>query len=385
MLHRPCKNIIVVAGAGISTASGIPDFRTPGTGLYANMKKYNIPYPEAIFDIDFFTCDPQPFYSLAKDLYPGSYQPNYIHYFVRMLHEKGMLLRMYTQNIDGLERMCGIPEDKLVEAHGTFSSASCHLCYAKFPAKEAKKSILSNKIPKCKICQGTVKPDVVFFGEDLPQKFCLYSKDFPKADLLIVMGTSLQITCNDFMDHFNSKVNGIRKQIELETNTNTIADACSPSQSLPTLDSFNAVNHQELVSLINKIKTTTCTLEIKTWMTSNFLMFNSDKTEVTLDYCNAILSGSTNRPISALQLVQNAAARILTKYLKDLHIEYTPSQPLRSQEAGYLVVPKIHKKTAGGRAFSYRAPKLWNDLPANFLALKSRLKTHLFSLCFSST
>ncbi|XP_066561509.1 NAD-dependent protein deacetylase sirtuin-3 [Amia ocellicauda] len=207
MLHRPCKNIIVVAGAGISTASGIPDFRTPGTGLYANMKKYNIPYPEAIFDIDFFTCDPQPFYSLAKDLYPGSYQPNYIHYFVRMLHEKGMLLRMYTQNIDGLERMCGIPEDKLVEAHGTFSSASCHLCYAKFPAKEAKKSILSNKIPKCKICQGTVKPDVVFFGEDLPQKFCLYSKDFPKADLLIVMGTSLQI------EPFSSIIDTVRPSV----------------------------------------------------------------------------------------------------------------------------------------------------------------------------
>uniref|UniRef100_A0A672YGK3 Deacetylase sirtuin-type domain-containing protein n=1 Tax=Sphaeramia orbicularis TaxID=375764 RepID=A0A672YGK3_9TELE len=61
-----CKNVVVVAGAGISTASGIPDFRTPGTGLYANLEKYNIPYPESIFNIDYFSNDPQPFFSLAK-------------------------------------------------------------------------------------------------------------------------------------------------------------------------------------------------------------------------------------------------------------------------------------------------------------------------------
>uniref|UniRef100_A0A3B4XK32 Si:dkey-103i16.6 n=1 Tax=Seriola lalandi dorsalis TaxID=1841481 RepID=A0A3B4XK32_SERLL len=122
-----CKNVVVVAGAGISTASGIPDFRlTPGTGLYANLEKYNIPYPEAIFNIDYFSNDPQPFFSLAKALYPGSHQPNYIHYFIRMLHHKGLLLRMYTQNIDGLEKLCGIPDDKLVEAHGSFATASCH-------------------------------------------------------------------------------------------------------------------------------------------------------------------------------------------------------------------------------------------------------------------
>lgn len=78
--------------------------RTPGTGLYANLEKYSIPYPEAIFNIDYFSNDPQPFFSLAKALYPGSHRPNYIHYFIRTLHLKGLLLRMYTQNIDGLEK-----------------------------------------------------------------------------------------------------------------------------------------------------------------------------------------------------------------------------------------------------------------------------------------
>ncbi|CAH1259101.1 SIRT3 [Branchiostoma lanceolatum] len=104
ILANKCKNVVVMAGAGISTPSGIPDFRSPGTGLYDNLQQYNIPYPEAIFDIDYFHMDSRPFYTLAKELYPGTYRPNYVHYFIRLLHEKGLLLRMYTQNIDGLER-----------------------------------------------------------------------------------------------------------------------------------------------------------------------------------------------------------------------------------------------------------------------------------------
>ncbi|KAL6106938.1 uncharacterized protein ACO6RY_10688 [Pungitius sinensis] len=202
-----CKNVVVVAGAGISTASGIPDFRTPGTGLYANLEKYNIPYPEAIFNIDYFSNDPQPFFSLAKALYPGSHRPNYIHYFVRMLHNKGLLLRMYTQNIDGLEKLCGIPDDKLVEAHGSFATAACHLCYTPYPADEAKHAIMNDNVPICTFCAATVKPDVVFFGEDLPQKYFLHTKDFPKADLLMIMGTSLQI------EPFASLVNTVRSTV----------------------------------------------------------------------------------------------------------------------------------------------------------------------------
>ncbi|XP_068129219.1 NAD-dependent protein deacetylase sirtuin-3-like isoform X1 [Hyperolius riggenbachi] len=193
ILKNRCRKIIVMVGAGISTPSGIPDFRTPGSGLYANLKKYHVPYPEAIFDIDYFTYNPRPFFALAKELYPGKFKPNVIHYFLRLLHEKGLLLRCYTQNIDGLERMVGIPAKKLVEAHGTFSSASCHLCYTPFPAKEARDCIMSGKSPRCTICHGVVKPDIVFFGEDLPKRFDKFSTDFPRADLLIVMGTSLKI------------------------------------------------------------------------------------------------------------------------------------------------------------------------------------------------
>ncbi|XP_033112291.1 NAD-dependent protein deacetylase sirtuin-3-like [Anneissia japonica] len=193
ILNKRSKNIVVMAGAGISTPSGILDFRTPGTGLYDNLQQYQIPYPEAIFDIDYFHNDPRPFFTLARELYPGNFKPNYVHYFVRMLHEKGLLLRMYTQNIDGLERLAGIPPVKLVEAHGTFSTASCVRCGMKTNSDNIKATILSGNIPKCKSCSGIVKPDIVFFGEDLPKQFFYYLKDFPQCDLLIVMGTSLQV------------------------------------------------------------------------------------------------------------------------------------------------------------------------------------------------
>ena len=88
----------------IIMAFGVFLCRTPGTGLYDNLQQYKIPEPSAIFDVDYFWYDPRPFFCLAKSLYPGNYQPNYVHYFVKLLHDKGLLLRMYTQNIDGLER-----------------------------------------------------------------------------------------------------------------------------------------------------------------------------------------------------------------------------------------------------------------------------------------
>lgn len=103
--------------------------------------------------------------------------------------------------------MCGIPDDKLVEAHGSFATASCHLCYTAYPAEEAKHAIMNDNVPICTFCAATVKPDVVFFGEDLPQKYFLHTKDFPKADLLIIMGTSLQI------EPFASLVNTVRSTV----------------------------------------------------------------------------------------------------------------------------------------------------------------------------
>ncbi|XP_029642870.1 NAD-dependent protein deacetylase sirtuin-3 isoform X2 [Octopus sinensis] len=188
------SKIVVLVGAGLSTNSGIMDFRTPGTGLYDNLQQYDIPYPEAIFDIDYFKYNPKPFFALAKELYPSvKYRPNYNHYFLRLLQDKGLLLRLYTQNIDGLEQLSGIPYAKVIESHGSFAHATCLSCRKKYKGNEVKHALFKEDVPKCKHCKGIVKPDIVFFGEDLPKSFYQYQKDMSRTELVLIMGTSLEV------------------------------------------------------------------------------------------------------------------------------------------------------------------------------------------------
>ncbi|CAK1552338.1 unnamed protein product [Leptosia nina] len=189
-----CQNVITLSGAGISTSAGIPDFRSPETGLYHNLQKYNLPEPQAIFEINFFRQNPKPFFTLAKELFPGNFKPTISHYFIRLLHEKGLLLRHYTQNIDTLERGAGVPHEKLVEAHGTFFTSHCLECRKQYTLEFIKEHIFADEIPICSECPGVVKPDIVFFGESLPSRFteCL-QEDFQKCDMLIIMGSSLEV------------------------------------------------------------------------------------------------------------------------------------------------------------------------------------------------
>ncbi|XP_032684679.1 NAD-dependent protein deacetylase sirtuin-2 isoform X2 [Odontomachus brunneus] len=192
--HENCK-IITMAGAGISTSAGIPDFRSPSSGLYHKLDKYNLPHPQAIFELDFFIKNPEPFFTLARELLPEGFKPTVSHYFIRLLWEKGLLLRHYTQNIDTLERVAGLPADKLVEAHGTFHTGRCLKCRAPYTLSWMKEKIIEGVIPKCEECEeGVVKPDIVFFGEMLPERFHLLTgRDFAQADLLIIMGSSLVV------------------------------------------------------------------------------------------------------------------------------------------------------------------------------------------------
>ena len=115
--------------------------------------------------------NPQPFYTLAKELYPGRFLPTKTHCFVRLLEEKGLLLRNFTQNIDTLERLAGIDADSIVEAHGSFATASCIECKKKADPANVKKAALAAKIPRCEDCDELIKPDIVFFGEGLPKRF----------------------------------------------------------------------------------------------------------------------------------------------------------------------------------------------------------------------
>lgn len=193
--QNPNRKIITMTGAGISTSAGIPDFRSPSSGLYHNLEKYNLPRPQAVFELDFFMENPEPFFTLAKQLLPEGFKPTPCHYFIRLLWEKGLLLRHYTQNIDTLERVAGLPSEILVEAHGTFYTGHCLKCRAPYTLEWMKEKIIESVIPKCEECEeGVVKPDIVFFGEMLPDRFHYYAdRDFAHADLLIIMGSSLVV------------------------------------------------------------------------------------------------------------------------------------------------------------------------------------------------
>ncbi|XP_031629185.1 NAD-dependent protein deacetylase sirtuin-1 isoform X2 [Contarinia nasturtii] len=220
---KKSKNIIVLTGAGVSVSCGIPDFRSRD-GIYERLRiEYpDMRDPQSMFDIGYFARDPRPFYQFAKEIYPGQFQPSLSHRFIKLLERKGKLLRNYTQNIDTLERVAGI--ENVIECHGSFATASCTRCKYMVEADEIQDDILHQRIPMCKICDtpkdgdhddndallnprpeqpfnynqlvaaGVMKPDIVFFGESLPDKFhSTIELDKSHCDLLIVIGSSLKV------------------------------------------------------------------------------------------------------------------------------------------------------------------------------------------------
>ncbi|WVQ83677.1 hypothetical protein IAT38_005820 [Cryptococcus sp. DSM 104549] len=194
------KNVVLLLGAGISTSAGIPDFRSPSTGLYHNLQALNLPFPEAVFELGFFQKRPEPFWTLAKEIYPGRHYPTPTHYLLPLLDSHRVLKRVLTQNIDTLETLAGLPADKIVEAHGSFATSHCLKCRREVDRDEVLKAgVRRGEVVKCesivkgKKCGGLVKPDIVFFGEGLPDRFFKLIPELKKCDLLIVIGTSLQV------------------------------------------------------------------------------------------------------------------------------------------------------------------------------------------------
>jgi len=202
------KNIVVFTGAGISTSAGIPDFRTPGTGLYDNLQAYNLDEPEDIFSLDFFKTNPKPFYTLAKEIMPGKFSPTISHHFIAMLEEKGILSHYFTQNIDGLDKIAGVSDEKLIQVHGSFDSNHCPVCKESVNHDLVIEAMQDGEPLQCPTCLingktacSWIKPDITFFGEALPDKFYkVFDSDaLEKCDLLIIIGTSLQVGPSNFI------------------------------------------------------------------------------------------------------------------------------------------------------------------------------------------
>ncbi|KAF2842365.1 SIR2-domain-containing protein [Patellaria atrata CBS 101060] len=240
-LLQTAKNIVVITGAGISTSLGIPDFRSKNTGFYAKLQDHGYEDPQEVFDIHHFDEDPSTFYKLAGDILPDMCKWTPTHEFIHLLQQKDKLLTNYTQNIDNLESQAGILSEKLIQCHGSFATATCRKCDYKVPGEEIFNDIRHQKVSECPRCvetlkapqrsgvlkrkrssnshggkgkrrksseedhdsdgdydipqPGVMKPDIIFFGEGLPKEFFsrLKEQDTKKVDLLIVIGTSMQV------------------------------------------------------------------------------------------------------------------------------------------------------------------------------------------------
>lgn len=199
------KNITFITGAGISTSAGIPDFRSKGGLFSQTQKKYNLSSPEQFFQINLFYNHPEYFYDFCKGFNIDDCKPTKTHLFQGFLSEKGILNRIFTQNIDGLELKAGCPKSKVTFAHGTITQASCPECLTIYDLNELKSNIEQGKIMYCKYDNKPIKPSVVFYGESLPQSFFDAFSDIKKADLTFIMGTGLKVFPFNRLPHEVSK------------------------------------------------------------------------------------------------------------------------------------------------------------------------------------
>lgn len=193
-----CKNIVVFTGAGVSTESGIPDFRSKD-GLY-NMK-YSYP-PEEILSHSFFVSKPEEFFKFYRDkLNVLDKNPNIVHNTLKLLEDKGKVKGIITQNIDGLHEKAG--SKNVINFHGSVYSNHCIKC-SKFYSAESVFNM--NGVCKCE-CGGIIKPDVVLYEEEIERDVIKNSiKLINECDMLFVLGTSLTVyPASGLINYFKGK------------------------------------------------------------------------------------------------------------------------------------------------------------------------------------
>ncbi|KAF8736062.1 hypothetical protein AX14_000936 [Amanita brunnescens Koide BX004] len=244
-LIRNSQRVVILTGAGISVSCGIPDFRSKD-GIYASLKAngaYDLDDPQQMFDISYFRENPFVFYSFASKIYPSNFVPSPCHRFIKLVEDKGKLLRNYTQNIDTLETLAGV--QRVLQCHGSFATASCLQCRRRVQGAEIEVDIMRHRVPLCTVCNvptpstsstrgkkpkkkkkdkwdsdveeesdipdyppGIMKPDITFFGEKLTDDFDRsLEADRESVDLLLVIGTSLKVApVADILTHLPHSV-----------------------------------------------------------------------------------------------------------------------------------------------------------------------------------
>lgn len=189
VLIRKAERAVVLTGAGISTPSGIPDFRSEGTGLWSHDE------PMEVASLNTFRTVPERFFNwfqpLASQIFNA--QPNAAHLALAEFERAGHVRTVATQNIDGLHQKAG--SQNVVELHGSLRTLSCTNCFRQFEAAPfLQPYIETGKIPQCLNCNGILKPDVILFGEQLPQSAWYEAqRAVRQCDLMVVAGSSLEV------------------------------------------------------------------------------------------------------------------------------------------------------------------------------------------------
>jgi len=184
---REARYAVALTGAGVSTDSGIPDFRSPGTGLWA---QYN---PLEVASIGGFRSNPQRFYEFWRQRFAklADAQPNITHTVLAELEARGYLKCVITQNIDDLHRRAG--SKRVLEVHGNYTRGLCLGCQRTYTIHEIFEKVERHRVPLCDHCKNLLKPDVVLFGELLTPDFDQALEEIAQSDLVIVLGSSLEV------------------------------------------------------------------------------------------------------------------------------------------------------------------------------------------------
>jgi NAD-dependent deacetylase len=187
-LLKTASSAVALTGAGVSVPSGIPDFRTPETGLWAKVD------PMEVAHVSVFERDPERFWSYYRPRFQslGDKEPNRAHAALAELERRGLIEGVITQNIDRLHRAAGSRE--VIEVHGSIETSSCLACGAAFGLARVDDLFDERGVAICAGCGGAVKPDVVLFGELLPEEAMARATELAEgADLMLCVGSSLAV------------------------------------------------------------------------------------------------------------------------------------------------------------------------------------------------
>lgn len=187
-LIRESRCTVALTGAGISVPSGIPDFRTPGEGIWETVD------PMEVAHIDAFRRDPARFWGFYRQRLQmlGEKEPNGAHQALAELERRGLLEAVITQNIDTLHTKAS--SERVIEVHGSIRTSTCQSCGTSFETAEIEKLLAEDGAAICSSCGGPVKPDVVLFGEMLPAEAIAEAETLSqRADLMLCIGSSLEV------------------------------------------------------------------------------------------------------------------------------------------------------------------------------------------------